>query len=98
MSVLGPVGGQAGRRFPTRLALLAGGDNRPLDALISANSLAAESLSLGNDIGSIAAGMQADIIAVEGNPLEDITAVRNVVFVMKGGRIYKNTIPSRKGR
>jgi len=34
--------------------------------------------------------MQADIIAVDGDPLKDITAVRRVVFVMKGGRVFKN--------
>jgi len=34
--------------------------------------------------------MEADIIATDGNPLDDITAVRRVVFVMKGGKVYKN--------
>jgi imidazolonepropionase-like amidohydrolase len=53
--------------------------------------MAAESLRLGNQIGSIAAGLEADLVAVAGNPLDDITAVRNVVFVMKGGKVYKNT-------
>jgi imidazolonepropionase-like amidohydrolase len=43
-----------------------------------------------NEIGSIAPGLQADIIALEGDPLKDITAVRQVAFVMKGGRVYKN--------
>jgi imidazolonepropionase-like amidohydrolase len=36
-------------------------------------------------------GLQADIIALDGDPLKDITAVRRVVFVMKGGIVYKNT-------
>lgn len=44
----------------------------------------------GADLGSIAPGMQADIIALDGDPLRDITAVRHVVFVMKGGVVYKN--------
>ena len=41
-------------------------------------------------IGSIAIGLQADIIALDGDPLKDITAVRRVVFVMKGGVVYKS--------
>ncbi len=62
----------------------------PMDALVAAQSRAAESLRMQNAIGSIAPGMQADIIAVDGNPFKDITAVRRVVFVMKGGKVYKN--------
>lgn len=69
----------------------------PMRALVSANSLAAESMNLQDQIGSIAPGLQADIIAVEGNPLTDITAVRRVVFVMRNGTIYKNTV-SERGR
>ncbi len=53
-------------------------------------SLGAEGLGLGDQIGSIAPGFQADIIALDGDPLKDITAVRRVVFVMKGGVVYKN--------
>ena len=63
-------------------------------AMVSANSLAAEALGLAHEIGSIAPGMQADIIALDGDPTKDITAVRRVVFVMKGGKIYKNTAPA----
>ena len=62
----------------------------PMRAMVSANSLAAEALGMSNEIGSIAPGLQADIIAIDGNPLRDITAVRRVVFVMKGGNVYKN--------
>src|SRR5215469_2324893 len=63
----------------------------PMTAMVSANSLAAQAMDLGDQIGSIAAGMQADIIALDGDPLKDITAVRHVVFVMKGGVVYKYT-------
>ena len=42
-------------------------------------------------IGTLAPGMDADLIAVDGDPLTDITALQRVVFVMKGGRVYKNT-------
>jgi imidazolonepropionase-like amidohydrolase len=62
----------------------------PMDALVAANGRAAESLNMQKEIGSIAPGMQADIIAVDGDPTKDITAVRRVVFVMKGGKVYKN--------
>jgi len=60
------------------------------DAIISGTSRAAESMNLQNEIGSVAPGMEADLIAVDGDPTTDITALRRVVFVMKGGRVYKN--------
>ncbi|PYP85787.1 MAG: amidohydrolase [Candidatus Angelobacter sp. Gp1-AA117] len=66
----------------------------PMDAMVAANSRAAESLNLQNQIGAIAPGMQADIIALDGDPLKDITAVRRVVFVMRGGKVYKNQAAS----
>jgi imidazolonepropionase-like amidohydrolase len=62
----------------------------PMTAMVSANSLAADAMGLSQQIGSIAPGLQADIIALDGDPLKDITAVRRVVFVMKGGVVYKN--------
>lgn len=61
----------------------------PMRAMVSANSLAAEALGKADQIGSIAPGLKADIIALDGDPLIDITAVRRVVFVMKDGVIYK---------
>jgi len=48
------------------------------------------------EIGTIAPGMQADIIAMDGDPLADPTSLRRVVFVMKGGTIFKNQVPSAK--
>jgi imidazolonepropionase-like amidohydrolase len=62
----------------------------PKSAMVSANSLAAEALGMADQIGAIAPGLQADIIALDGDPLKDITAVRRVAFVMKGGTVYKN--------
>jgi imidazolonepropionase-like amidohydrolase len=62
----------------------------PMSAMISATSLNAEAMRMDDQIGSIAPGLQADIIALDGDPLKDITAVRRVVFVMKGGVVYKN--------
>src|SRR6201984_1018677 len=73
----------------------------PMAVMISANSFGAEALGLADQIGSIAPGLQADIIALDGDPLKDITAVRRVGFVMKGGIVYKNSargvIPSFAG-
>jgi imidazolonepropionase-like amidohydrolase len=62
----------------------------PMAALVSANSLAAEALGLQDRTGSITAGLDADIIALDGDPLKDITAVRRVIFVMKGGKVFVN--------
>jgi imidazolonepropionase-like amidohydrolase len=62
----------------------------PMSAMVSANSLAAEAMRMGDRVGSIAPGYEADIIALDGDPLKDITAVRRVTFVMKGGVVYKN--------
>jgi imidazolonepropionase-like amidohydrolase len=62
----------------------------PMAAMVSANSLGAEAMGLADQIGSIAPNLQADIIALDGDPLKDITAVRRVIFVMKSGVVYKN--------
>jgi imidazolonepropionase-like amidohydrolase len=66
-----------------------------MDAMVSANSLGAEALGLQGQIGSIAVGYDADIIALDGDPLKDITAVRRVVFVMKHGVVYVNRLAQR---
>ncbi|MFL5582227.1 MAG: amidohydrolase family protein, partial [Gemmatimonadaceae bacterium] len=62
---------------------------RPMDAIISATSLGAQALGLAGSIGTVAPGMQADLIGVEGDPSVDITALRRVRFVMKGGKVVK---------
>jgi imidazolonepropionase-like amidohydrolase len=60
----------------------------PMDAITSATSEAARALGLGDQVGAIAPGMHADIIAVRGNPLIDITALKSVVFVMRNGVVF----------
>jgi imidazolonepropionase-like amidohydrolase len=57
--------------------------------LRSATTIAADLINV-TDRGRLAEGLLADIIAVPGNPLEDITVTRDVTFVMKGGKVYKN--------
>src|ERR1051325_3101854 len=84
------VAGSHGRNAEEFIDRVRDGGVDPMTAMVSANSLGAEALGMGDRIGSIAPGMQADIIALDGNPLTDITAVRRVVFVMKGGVVYKN--------
>jgi len=70
-------------------ALMVEGGMPPMEAIQSATSVAASFLEIADTHGTLAAGKQADIIAVPGNPLDDITAMERVSFVMKGGKIYK---------
>jgi imidazolonepropionase-like amidohydrolase len=66
------------------------GGQPAMDAITAVTSLNAAALGLGDRIGALAPGMEADLIAVDGNPLSDITALQRVVFVMKGGTVYRN--------
>src|SRR5258708_3172982 len=84
------VAGSHGRNAEEVVYRVKDAGEKPMDAIVSATSAAAESLGLGRQIGTVEAGFQADLVAVAGDPLTDITAVRRVLFVMKGGRVYKN--------
>ena len=88
------VAGAQDRNGEEFIARVQQGGQDPMAALISVTSLSARSLRLDKEIGTIAPGMQADIIAMDGNPLDDATAVRRVVFVMKGGTIFRNQVPA----
>jgi imidazolonepropionase-like amidohydrolase len=92
------VAGAHGRNIEGLMFRVQEGGQEPGAAIISATSLAAESLNLGDKIGAIAPGMEADIIAVEGDPLKDVTSLRRVAFVMKGGKIYKGAPAGEKTR
>jgi imidazolonepropionase-like amidohydrolase len=70
----------------------------PMAALVSANAVAAEALGMQDRLGRLHPGYEADIIAVDGDPLQDLTAVRRVVFVMRGGVVYKWTGAARESR
>ncbi len=84
------VAGAHGRNVEEFIDRVRDGGQDPMQAMMSANSVGAEAMGLAGQIGSIAPGLQADIIALDGNALKDITAVRRVVFVMKAGVVYKN--------
>lgn len=62
----------------------------PMHAIVAATSLNAEALGLAKRIGAIAPGLEADVVAVDGDPLRDITALRHVSFVMKSGRVVRD--------
>ena len=87
------VAGAHGRNAEEFVYRVRDGGQAPMDAIISATSLAAESLGLADQIGRVRPGYQADLVAIAGNPLDDITAMRNVRFVMKSGVVYKNLKP-----
>ncbi len=89
------VPGTHGRNAEEFIFRVNDGGQPPMEAIMSATSVAAEAIGLANRVGAIAPAMEADIIAVDGDPLTDITAVRRVVFVMKGGKVYKNLIQSK---
>jgi imidazolonepropionase-like amidohydrolase len=82
------VAGAHGQNAREIIARVAAGQ-KPMDAIIGATSLSAESIGLGTTIGALAPGYDADIIAVSGDPIRDITALRKVTFVMKDGQVYK---------
>ena len=90
------VAGAHGRNFEEFIVRVRDGGQDPMAAVMSATSISAESLGLKDKIGTIAPGMDADIIAMDGDPLRDPTAARRVVFVMKGGKVYENLSPNTK--
>jgi imidazolonepropionase-like amidohydrolase len=92
MMVLGTdaVAGAHGHNADEIIERVKQGNQKPMDAIISATSLAAKSLGLEKTIGTIAPGYEADIVGLSGDPLSDITAVTKVSFVMKGGKVYKH--------
>jgi imidazolonepropionase-like amidohydrolase len=87
--------------FGTDAAIFPHGDNArqfaymvrygmtPIEAIQAATVNGAELIGWPDDVGSIEAGKYADIIAVRGNPLDDVSVLEDVRFVMKGGRVYK---------
>lgn len=67
----------------------------PMEAIQTATTNAADLLGWNKKVGSLEKGKYADIIAVDGNPLDNISLLENVSFVMKGGVVYKNELKNR---
>jgi imidazolonepropionase-like amidohydrolase len=74
------------REFPRMVNL----GMSPMDAIQAATSRPAEMLDMKGEIGVVAAGAYADIIAVTGDPLKDISTLEHVNFVMHNGSVFKN--------
>src|SRR5262249_45887601 len=77
----------------THYVKLAG--SRPMDALVAATKLGAEAMRMADKIGTVRAGKLADLIVVDGNPLEDITILedrRRITHVMKGGSFFRRPL------
>jgi imidazolonepropionase-like amidohydrolase len=87
--------GGHGRNAEEIVANVVEGGQRPMDAVIAATSRAAESLGLADRIGALAQGMDADIIALDGDPQTDAAAFRRVAFVMRAGKVHKHEPLSR---
>jgi quinoprotein glucose dehydrogenase len=83
------VAGSHGRNAEDLVCRVRDGGQKPMDAIVSATSLNARGLGLSDRIGSIVPGLEADLVAVAGDPSQDITALRDVRFVMKGGRVHR---------
>ncbi len=84
------VAGAHGRNVEELVSRVKDGGQAPMEAIISATSRAAEAMDQQKLLGTLAPGLAADLIAVDGDPTTDITALRHVRFVMKGGTVYKN--------
>ena len=83
------VAGAHGQNARELIVRVKDGGQKPIDALLSTTSLAAETLRMGDTIGKLAPGYAADVIAVNGDPTKDIMAPKNVTLVMKAGKIVK---------
>jgi imidazolonepropionase-like amidohydrolase len=82
--------GAHGRNVEEAIVRVRAGGQPTMAAIIGMTSLAAESLRIQDRVGVIAPGMEADLVGVVGDPLVDIDALRRVVFVMRGGKVYRN--------
>lgn len=84
------VAGAHGQNIREAVARVEQGGQAPADLIVSLTSLAAESLGLGDEIGTVAEGFAADLVVVQGDPIRDVTALGDVRLVLKGGRFHRS--------
>jgi imidazolonepropionase-like amidohydrolase len=84
------VAGAHGQNAREIIYRVRNGGQPAMNAIMGATSINADAIGLKDQIGALAPGMEADLIAVDGDPLSDINALMRVVFVMKGGKVYRN--------
>ena len=92
------VAGAHGRNIEEAIVRVQNGSQKPMDAIVSLTSLSAEALGMKDTIGAIAPGLDADFVAVDGDPIADVTVLRKVVFVMRGGAVLSDKTLSDKSR
>ncbi|HYW49504.1 MAG TPA: amidohydrolase family protein [Gemmatimonadaceae bacterium] len=90
------VAGAHGRNAEELVCRVRRGGQPAMDAIVSATSRAAESLRLEKEIGRVAVGMVADLIATDGDPLREIEATQRISFVMRNGIVYRNDASARR--
>jgi imidazolonepropionase-like amidohydrolase len=90
------VAGAHGRNAEELVCRVRRGGQLAMDAIVSATSRAAESLRMEKELGRIAVGYRADIIATDGNPATEIEASQRVVFVMRNGVVYRRDVARRR--
>ena len=83
------VAGAHGQNIREAVARVEQGGQAPADLIVSLTSLAAESLGLGDEIGTLAEGYAADLVVVDGDPVQEVTALGNVRLVIKDGRLHQ---------
>jgi len=86
---------QSTRRIPDEIVELVGIGMPPMDAIKAGTSVSAECLGIEKRTGSIRPGLEADLIVVDRNPLEDVDALRDVLFVMNNGKVFMNRLDLR---